>query len=92
MPPVAAAVPKPPPFNKENLKYQIMKNNSVVGANLGFRKHWKNCTKAELKALEVGENATLRRARIFNGLDPAYQNGPCPRLGFVNNPQPKRLG
>lgn len=54
-----------------------MNKNSVrlVGANLGFRVAAENCSRAELAALRVGEDAELRRGRIFNGKEPGLQNG-----------------
>jgi len=38
----------------------------VVGANLGFRKHWDACSSSERAALVAGEGAVLARARKFN--------------------------
>ena len=46
----------------------------VVGANLGFRKHWDACSAAEKKATTQGEAAVLHRARQF-GKTKANSNG-----------------
>lgn len=50
------------------------KNVGVVGAMLGYRKHWDACSAAEKAALVAGENAVLHRARQF-GKTKANSNG-----------------
>lgn len=46
-----------------------------IGCMQGFRKAAKFSSKAELAALQVGEDAALYHAIIHNGAHPDYQNG-----------------
>jgi len=54
----------------------------AVGANLGFRRNHLVASRAEMAAIARGENAVLRRARIFNGFEPDHRNGLSPIGGF----------
>ena len=46
----------------------------VVGANLGFRKAWRNMSSVERAEIVAGESAELRRGRQFN-LRASRENG-----------------
>jgi hypothetical protein len=54
----------------------------AVGANLGFRRNHLVASCAEMASIARGEDAVLRRARIFNGFEPDHQNGLSPIGGF----------
>lgn len=56
-------------------KLSKMRVQSNIGCGLGFRKAAKFCSKEELLALRVGEDAVAIRALIHNGAHPDYQNG-----------------